>query len=69
MDEAHSIGALGARGGGVADHYGCDPKDIDMLMGTYTKSFAAAGGYICGTKVGIINIKNQGWDYYFIFLF
>lgn len=53
VDEAHSIGALGSRGRGVTDYFGCDPKDIDILMGTFTKSFGAAGGYIAGSKVYI----------------
>lgn len=51
MDEAHSIGATGKRGRGVCDYYGIDPREIDVLMGTFTKSFGSAGGYIAGTKV------------------
>lgn len=51
MDEAHSTGAMGKRGRGVCDYYGVDPREIDILMGTFTKSFASAGGYIAGTKV------------------
>ena len=51
VDEAHSIGALGPRGRGIVDYWGCDPKDIDILMGTLTKSFASCGGYIAGSKV------------------
>src|SRR5688572_20113260 len=51
VDEAHSIGALGARGRGVVDYWDCDPTDIDLMMGTFTKSFASAGGYIGGKKV------------------
>lgn len=50
VDEAHSIGALGARGRGVVDYWDCDPNDIDLMMGTFTKSFASAGGYIGGKK-------------------
>lgn len=53
VDEAHSIGALGPRGGGVVDYYGADPKDVDIHMGTFTKSFGAAGGYIAGSKVSL----------------
>lgn len=48
LDEAHSIGALGPRGRGVTDYAGVSPADVDVLMGTFTKSFAAAGGYIAG---------------------
>uniref|UniRef100_A0A8C6VYW0 Serine palmitoyltransferase long chain base subunit 2 n=3 Tax=Nothobranchius TaxID=28779 RepID=A0A8C6VYW0_NOTFU len=50
LDEAHSIGALGRRGRGVVDYFGLDPGDVDVLMGTFTKSFGAAGGYIAGRK-------------------
>merc|ERR1712070_1100162 len=39
VDEAHSIGALGATGRGVCEQTGVDPADIDILMGTFTKSF------------------------------
>ncbi|XP_076874265.1 serine palmitoyltransferase 2b isoform X2 [Brachyhypopomus gauderio] len=50
LDEAHSIGALGPRGRGVVDYFGVDPCDVDIMMGTFTKSFGAAGGYIGGKK-------------------
>eukprot|EP01132_Coremiostelium_polycephalum_P001455 gene1455-1834_t len=48
VDEAHSIGALGSHGRGVCDHYGIDTKEVDILMGTFTKSFGSIGGYIAG---------------------
>lgn len=48
LDEAHSIGAMGPRGRGVCDRAGVCPTDVDVLMGTFTKSFGAAGGYIAG---------------------
>jgi len=51
LDEAHSIGALGPRGRGVVDYFGLDPCDVDVMMGTFTKSFGAAGGYIAGKQV------------------
>lgn len=51
LDEAHSIGALGSRGRGVVDYFGLDACDVDVLMGTFTKSFGAAGGYIAGKWV------------------
>ncbi len=51
LDEAHSIGALGPRGRGVVDYFGLDPRDVDVMMGTFTKSFGAAGGYIAGKRV------------------
>ena len=52
LDEAHSIGALGPHGRGVTDYFGIDPREIDIVMGTFTKSFGAAGGYIGGKRVG-----------------
>jgi serine palmitoyltransferase len=59
LDEAHSIGALGANGRGVVDYWGCNPKDVDILMGTFTKSFGAAGGYIAGKKELVDFIRLQ----------
>ncbi|KAL2156328.1 hypothetical protein VTH82DRAFT_1073 [Thermothelomyces myriococcoides] len=50
VDEAHSIGALGPRGRGVCDYFGIDPAEVDILMGTLTKSFGANGGYVAGEK-------------------
>ncbi|XP_055494891.1 serine palmitoyltransferase 3 isoform X1 [Leucoraja erinacea] len=50
LDEAHSIGAVGATGRGVVEYFGVDPVDVDVLMGTFTKSFGATGGYIAGKK-------------------
>ena len=51
LDEAHSIGAMGPRGRGVTDYFGVDPNDVDVMMGTFTKSFGAAGGYIAASEV------------------
>ncbi|XP_062973977.1 serine palmitoyltransferase 2 [Elgaria multicarinata webbii] len=50
VDEAHSIGALGPNGRGVVEYFGLNPEDVDIMMGTFTKSFGAAGGYIGGKK-------------------
>jgi serine palmitoyltransferase len=50
VDEAHSIGALGPQGRGVCDYFGIDPLEVDILMGTFTKSFGANGGYIAADK-------------------
>lgn len=51
LDEAHSIGAVGPSGRGVTELFGVNPADVDVMMGTFTKSFGAAGGYIAGKKV------------------
>lgn len=58
VDEAHSIGALGPRGRGVCDYFGIDPAEIDILMGTLTKSFGANGGYIAAEKHIIDKLKS-----------
>jgi 8-amino-7-oxononanoate synthase len=51
VDEAHSIGVLGPSGRGIAYHFpGIDPKDVDLWMGTLSKSFASCGGYIAGSS-------------------
>lgn len=57
VDEAHSIGAMGKHGRGVVDYWGCDPLDIDVHMGTFTKSFGSAGGYLAGSKKLIDHIR------------
>lgn len=59
MDEAHSIGALGPNGRGVCDYYGVNPSQIDILMGTFTKSFGAAGGYIAGSSRLISHLRHH----------
>lgn len=65
LDEAHSIGALGARGRGAAEYFGLDPKDIDISMGTFSKNFAAVGGYIAGSKkmVDYLRVNSQSHCY------
>ncbi|QDZ20994.1 pyridoxal phosphate-dependent transferase [Chloropicon primus] len=50
LDEAHSIGALGRTGRGVCEQLGVDPRDVDVMMGTFTKSFGSCGGYIAGKQ-------------------
>ncbi|GJJ07708.1 hypothetical protein Clacol_001913 [Clathrus columnatus] len=57
VDEAHSIGALGPHGRGVADYFSVNPGSIDILMGTFTKSFGASGGYIAGSKPLISRLR------------
>uniref|UniRef100_A0A2I9LPR3 serine C-palmitoyltransferase n=1 Tax=Centruroides hentzi TaxID=88313 RepID=A0A2I9LPR3_9SCOR len=63
VDEAHSIGALGCNGRGVVDYYNCDPKDVDILMGTFTKSFGAAGGYIAGSRELIDYLRSHCYSF------
>lgn len=57
LDEAHSIGAVGKTGRGVCELLGVDPVDVDIMMGTFTKSFGSCGGYIAGSKELIQYLK------------
>lgn len=57
VDEAHSIGAIGPRGRGICDYFGIDTADVDILMGTLTKSFGANGGYIAASKPVIDKLR------------
>ncbi|XP_036354811.1 serine palmitoyltransferase 3-like [Octopus sinensis] len=59
IDEAHSIGSLGPRGGGVCDYWNVDPREVDILMGTFTKSFGGCGGYLAGSHSFINYIRNN----------
>jgi len=62
LDEAHSIGALGPNGRGVVDYYGLDAKDVDIMMGTFTKSFGAAGGYIAADKHIVDHVRAHSYS-------
>ena len=57
VDEAHSIGVLGISGGGVREHFNLQPNDVDLWMGTLSKSFASCGGYIAGSAELIQYLK------------
>jgi serine palmitoyltransferase len=59
LDEAHSIGCLGKTGRGVCEHTGVPTSDIDIMMGTFTKSFGAMGGYIAGSKALVDHIRTH----------
>jgi 7-keto-8-aminopelargonate synthetase-like enzyme len=50
VDEAHSVGVLGPTGRGLAEEQGIDPTEVDIWMGTLSKTFAASGGYIAGSR-------------------
>jgi 8-amino-7-oxononanoate synthase len=57
VDEAHSIGVLGKRGRGIGEHFGINPADVELWMGTLSKSFASCGGYIAGSRALIEYLK------------
>lgn len=50
VDEAHAMGVLGPRGFGTADRFGVDPGEVDIWMGTLSKSLVSCGGYIAGRR-------------------
>jgi 8-amino-7-oxononanoate synthase len=58
VDDAHSIGVLGKNGRGTAEHYGLEDK-VDIVMGTFSKSFASIGGFIAGDENIIHYIKHH----------
>ena len=57
VDEAHSLGVLGATGRGLAEHAGVAPRDVDIWMGTMSKSLASCGGYIAGSAALVEYLK------------
>lgn len=61
LDEAHSIGAVGPSGRGITELFDVNPADVDVMMGTFTKSFGAAGGYLAGKKVPLDFFVSGCW--------
>ncbi len=58
VDDAHSLGVLGKNGSGTASHFGLTDK-VDLIMGTFSKSFASLGGFIASDKEVINYIKHN----------
>jgi len=58
LDDAHAIGVLGKHGRGTGEHFGLE-NDVDLIMGTFSKSFASLGGFIAGDKTVINYIKHH----------
>lgn len=57
VDEAHSMGTMGAHGRGMSEYFNLDPHDVDLWMGTLSKSFGSCGGYIAGCKEVVEYLK------------
>jgi 7-keto-8-aminopelargonate synthetase-like enzyme len=57
VDDAHSLGVLGVKGSGSASHFGLTDK-VDLIMGTFSKSFASLGGFIASDFDTINFIKH-----------
>jgi 8-amino-7-oxononanoate synthase len=58
VDDAHGIGVLGRTGRGTAEHFGLE-EEVDLIMGTFSKSMASVGGFIAGDAVVIDYIKHR----------
>ena len=57
VDEAHGVGALGARGAGASELLGVEAS-VDLRMGTFSKSFASLGGFIAGPAKVIHHMRH-----------
>jgi acyl transferase domain-containing protein/7-keto-8-aminopelargonate synthetase-like enzyme/NAD(P)-dependent dehydrogenase (short-subunit alcohol dehydrogenase family) len=57
VDEAHSAGVIGKTGRGIGEYYDVNRADVDMWMGTLSKSFASCGGYIAGSHALVEYLK------------
>jgi 8-amino-7-oxononanoate synthase len=58
MDDAHSLGVIGLNGSGTASHFGLT-DEVDLIMGTFSKSLASLGGFIAGTEETIEFVKHR----------
>lgn len=64
VDEAHGIGVFGEGGRGVCNHYGVQ-DDVDLIMGTFSKSFASLGGFIATDKEITNYLRHHSRSYIF----
>jgi 7-keto-8-aminopelargonate synthetase and related enzymes len=64
VDEAHGLGVLGNHGRGTCDHFGLT-KDVDLIMGTFSKSLAAIGGFIAADESIINYLRHNSRSYMF----
>ncbi|MEI6663883.1 MAG: aminotransferase class I/II-fold pyridoxal phosphate-dependent enzyme, partial [Actinomycetes bacterium] len=64
VDEAHSVGVLGARGTGATELFGIEDR-VDLRMGTFSKSFASCGGFIAGSRDVIEYLRVTSRSYIF----
>jgi 8-amino-7-oxononanoate synthase len=64
VDDAHASGVLGPRGEGTSAHFGVT-DDVDLIMGTFSKSFASLGGFIAGEAKVLDYIKHNSRPFIF----
>ena len=65
LDEAHSLGVLGATGRGTAEHFGIPSGEVDIWMGTLSKTLCSCGGFVAGCKalVELLKFRAPGFVY------
>lgn len=65
IDEAHALGVLGKTGRGAHEHFNIDPREVDIWMGTLSKTLGSCGGYICGSHdlIEILKYQAPGFVY------
>ncbi len=64
VDEAHGLGVFGRQGRGTCDHFGVT-DDVDLIMGTFSKSLASIGGFIASDKDTINWLRHNSRTYIF----
>lgn len=64
IDDAHSVGVIGEGGRGTASHFGLE-KEIDLVMGTFSKTFASLGGFVVGDRAVINYLRHNSPAYIF----
>ena len=64
VDEAHGIGVFGKQGRGTCDHFGVT-GDVDLIMGTFSKSFASLGGFIATDSITANYLRHNSRSYIF----
>jgi 8-amino-7-oxononanoate synthase len=64
VDDAHATGVLGENGRGTSEHFGLE-KEIDLIIGTFSKSFASVGGFMTGPRAVINYVKHHGRPFIF----
>ncbi len=57
VDDAHAVGVVGPNGRGTAEHFGC-LDDVDLIIGTFSKSFACLGGFVAGPRKVIDYVRH-----------
>jgi len=64
VDDAHATGVLGAGGRGTAEHFGLE-REVDLILGTFSKSFASVGGFVTGPRAVVNWVKHKARPFIF----